>query len=180
MSEEEKTIPNPEGYTLVKYSEVAVFFCLFISAVMFIPFTEFVLKDGDGSLLVNQWLWWLMYCVFCLIGLAIGHKLTETKVNLKLSEKGLEQTRLSGSRFVPEYRLITWGDMKRFHLHGRNKSVEFLICTKEGPNFRISMPSIRLFERQKSNYAVLDAFRTEFKQVAKEHGVFPAFSKHNR
>ena len=175
MSEEEKNNSNTEGYTLVKYSEFVVFLCSSICFLSYIPFAEFVLKDADGKWLVANWLFFLFFYFFVFFGWALGHKLTETKVNIRLSEKGLEQTRLSGSRFVQEYRLIPWSNMKRFHLYGRNRSVVFLICTKEETNFRISMPIIRLFERQKSNDAVLDAFRTDFKQVAMKHGVFPAF-----
>ena len=180
MSEEQQVIekdfvPNPEGYTLVKYSYLVVGMSYSIGGILFLPFAEFVLKGGDGSCLVDKWLWWPLFFVFFLLGGVIGHKLTEAKVNIKLSERGLEQTRLSGSRFVPKYRLIPWCEMKRFHLFGRNNSVDFLICTKEGSNFRISMPPVRIFERQKVNDVVFNTFRVDFKHIAMEHGVSPAF-----
>lgn len=174
---EKDVVPNPEGYTLVKYSYLIVSLGYSIGAMLFLPFAEFVLKGDDGNGLVDKWLWWFLFSVFFLLGGVIGHKLTEAKVNIKLSERGLEQTRLSGSRFVPKYRLIPWCEMKRFHLFGRNNSVDFLICTKEGSNFRISMPPVRIFERQRLNNVTFATFRVDFKHVAMKHGVFPAFYK---
>jgi hypothetical protein len=167
---EKEVVPNPEGYTLVKYSEVAVFFCFFLFTLLFIPIV-FLLKGDDGHLIVGFWLYLLLYLVFCLLGMVVGHKLTEAKVNLKLTEKGLEQTRLSGSRFVPEYRTIPWSDMNKVFLFGRNRSVSFLICVDEGVDLRISMPTIRMFERQKANDDVLEQFRDEFKEMGMQHGL---------
>lgn len=169
---EKEIVPNPEGYTLVKYSEVAVFFCLFLFTLLFIPIV-FLLKGDDGHLIVGFWLYLLLYLVFCLLGMVVGHKLTEAKVNLKLTEKGLEQTRLSGSRFVPEYRMVPWSDMNKVFLFGRNQSVNFLICVDEGVNLRISMPVIRVFERQKANDDVLEQLREEFKEMGILHGLIP-------
>jgi len=163
-------VPNPEGYTLVKYSEVAVFFCCFLFTLLFV-LVVLLLKGNDSHLFVGFWLFLLFYLIFCLLGMVVGHKLTEAKVNLKLSEKGLEQTRLSGSRFVPEYRMILWSDMRKVFLLGRNRSVSFLICVDEGVDLRVSMPTIRIFERQKANDDVLEQFRDEFKEMGMQHGL---------
>ena len=181
MSEEQnkserEIVPNPEGYTLVKYSEIIVLMSCGIGAILFLLFAGLFLKGDDGEWLVDSWLWWLLAILFPITGWLIAHKLTEAKVNIKLSEKGLEQTRLSGSRFVPKYRFIPWNNMRKFYHHGRNRSVEFLICVRKGVNYRVSMPILfTIFERQKSNDDVLESFRAEFCEVAIEHGIRPAF-----
>ena len=174
MSEEEKktndegkTIPNQEGYTIVKYSEFVSFMFFFFGMMAFFPFAPF-LKEFE----------WLPYIVWLIcIGLfwLLGRKITEVKVNLRITEKGLEQTRLSGSKFYPEYRVIEWKEMKRYYLYGRSRGVDFIICIDGAVNFRISMPLIRMFEKQKHNNDNLVDFREEFERIATEHGVKRSF-----
>lgn len=171
MSEEEKktndegkTIPRPEGYTIVKYLEFVVFFCYGFFGV-FVPIPFMVLLKG-----YNYLPYIVMIGCFVLFWL-IGHKITEVTVNLKITDKGLEQTRLSGSKFYPEYRLIEWKDMKRCYPHGRSRGIDFLICVDSDTNFRISMPDIRVFEKQKNNLANLTAFQEDFSKIASEHDV---------
>ena len=90
---EEKTVPQPEGYTIVKYLEFVVIFCFVIGVLLSIPLYKMFKDDkllSYGVLLVGGLFFWV-----------IGHKFTEVKVNLRVTDKGLEQTRLSGSRFCP-------------------------------------------------------------------------------
>jgi hypothetical protein len=169
---EKEVVPNPEGYTLVKYSYITVFIGIVIFGILFLLFVGF-LQGDDGKWLVEPWLWWLLAIIFPISGWLITHKLTEAKVNIKLTDKGLEQTRLSGSRFVPKYRNIPWSNMNRVFFYGRNQSVNFLICVDEGVNLRISMPVIRVFERQKANDDVLEQLREEFKEMGILHGLIP-------
>ena len=162
-NDEEKTIPRPEGYTIVKYLEFVVLlgsaFIWLLLWPLFIVFMDY------------GWLpYILMIGSFVLLWL-LGHKLTEVTVNLKITDKGLEQTRLSGSKFYPEYRLIEWKDMKRYYPNGRSRGVAFLICVDADTNFRISMPGIRVFEKLKNNTANLIAFQEKFSNIASEHGI---------
>ena len=167
INDEEKTIPNPEGYTIVKYLEFVVFLCYGFFGV-FVPIPFMVLMKNHNYSFVLPFI--LMLGSFVLFWL-IGHKITEVTVNLKITDKGLEQTRLSGSKFYPEYRLIEWKDMKRYYPIGRSSGIDFLICVDSDTNFRISMPGIRVFERQKNNAEKLTAFQEEFSKIASEHGV---------
>ena len=164
---EEKTIPKPEGYTIVKYLEFVVFICYGFFG-MFVPVPFMVLMKIHNYSFILPFI--VMCGSFALFWL-IGHKITEVTVNLKITEKGLEQTRLSGSKFYPEYRLIEWKDMKRYYPNGRSKGIDFLICVDSDTNFRISMPGIRVFEKQKNNTENLIAFQEEFSKMASEHGV---------
>ena len=162
---EEKTIPNPEGYTIVKYLEFVVVFCFIIGALLSIPLFNMFKDDkllSNGVLLVGGLLFWL-----------IGHKFTEVKVNLRITDKGLEQTRISGSRFCPEYRLIEWNNMSRYYLNPRRmtKGMDFLVFLYSGNGFRISMPFIRIFEKQKNNDDNLEDFKEEFLEMATKYNV---------
>lgn len=165
--DEEKTIPNTEGYTIVKYLEFVVFLCYgFFGTIVPIPFMV-LLKNHNYSIVLPI----ILMCGSFVLFWLIGHKITEVTVNLKISDKGLEQTRLSGSKFYPEYRLIEWKDMKRYYPIGRSSGIDFLICVDSDTNFRISMPGIRVFERQKNNTEKLTAFREDFSMIASEQGV---------
>ena len=160
----EKTIPNPEGYTIVKYLEFVVFFCYAIGSLLAMVIC--------AMLKVNGWPSYVAIFGCFAIFLIIGHKITEVKVNLRITEKGIEQTRLSGSKFCPEYRLIEWKDMSRYYPNGRSRGIAFLICVNaETSDFRISMPGIQMFEKQKNNSANLTAFQKEFSKIASEHGI---------
>ena len=180
MSEEEKktddegkTIPNPEGYTIVKYAGGWV---LFISAFVGMVFSIFIIEVfknyNNGA---SDWLLWVLFFVICALLWIIGFKITVVKVNLKISDEGLEQTRLSGSRIYPKYRLIKWGDMKSFHPNGRNRCQNFYISVRNNLNFRISVPMLALYKWRKGNSDVFEEFRNDFWETAPDHNVHVAF-----
>ena len=172
-NDEEKTIPRPEGYTIVKYAFgwvlfISMLFGLVISAVLIVAFNDYF---GETA----GWLVWIMLLVIYALFFVIGFKITVVKVNLKISDEGLEQTRLSGSRFYPEHRLIKWEDMKCFHPYGRTRSQAFQISVRDGMNFRICVPETALFVKQKGNKDAFKEFRTVFWEMAPDHNVHVAF-----
>ena len=172
-NDEEKTIPNPEGYTIVKYAFgwvlfISMLFGLVISAVLIVAFNDYF-SETSG------WLVWIMPLVIYALLWIIGRKITEVKVKLKITDEGLEQARLSGSRIYPKYRLIKWEDMKSYHLCGRSRDNDFLISVKDDVNFRICIPWPALFEKEKDNWANFYAFQDDFWGVAPEHDVHRAF-----
>ena len=172
--DEEKTIPRPEGYTIVKYAFgwvlfISMLFSLVFSAVFIVAFKDYF-SETDG------WLVWIMLLVIYALFFVIGCKITEVKVNLKITDEGLEQTRLSGSRIYPKYRLIKWEDMKHYHLYGKGRGrIDFLVSVKDDMNFRISIPLLPLFDKQKDNWDNFEAFRDDFWGIAPEHDVHRAF-----
>ena len=172
--DEEKTIPRPEGYTIVKYAFgwvlfISMLFGLVISAVLIVAFNDYFGETVD-------WLVWIIPLVIYALFFVIGCKITEVKVNLKITDEGLEQTRLSGSRIYPKYRLIKWEDMKHYHLYGKGRGrIDFLVSVKDDMNFRISIPLLPLFEKQKDNCENFIAFRDDFWGIAPEHDVHRAF-----
>ena len=181
MSEEEKktddggkTIPNPEGYTIVKYAGGWV---LFISAFVGMVFSIFIIEVFKNYYnRASDWLLWVLFFVICVLLWIIGFKITVVKVNLKISDEGLEQTRLSGSRFYPEHRLIKWEDMKCFHPYGRrNRCQNFYISVRNNMNFRISVPVLALSKWRKDNSDIFEEFRTVFWKMAPDHNVHVAF-----
>ncbi len=171
--DEEKTIPRPEGYTIVKYARgwvlfISMLFSLVISAVFIVAFNDYFGETDD-------WLVWIMPLVIYALFFIIGFKITEVKVNLKITIEGLEQTRLSGSRIYPKYRLIKWGDMKSFHPNGRNRCQNFYISVRNNLNFRISVPMLALYKWRKGNSDVFEEFRNDFWETAPDHNVHVAF-----
>ena len=170
--DEEKTIPRPEGYTIVKYAEGWVNLIVMVLGLVVLTFLLIVFKD---VFIGRIWLFLLVdFGVLALLWV-IGRKITEVKVNLKITDVGLEQTRLSGSKLYPEHRLIKWEDMKRYHLYGRGRGNEFYIVVKGDTNFRISTPLFSLFEKQKENRDSFAAFQDDFWGIAPEHDVHRAF-----
>ena len=179
MSEEEKktndgekTIPRPEGYTIVKYAEGWVDLIVLVLGIVVLTFILCVFKD---VFMGRIWLFLLVDLGILVLLWVIGRKIAEVKVNLKITDEGLEQTRLSGSKLYPEHRLIKWEDMTRYHLHGRSRENEFYIVVKGDTNFHISTPLFSLFEKQKENKDSFAAFQDDFWGIASEHDVPRAF-----
>ena len=162
MSEEQKKdekefVPNPEGYTFI-ICPLEKLFYLFLIALI-IPL-GYVCSLNYGMIAV---LWIVGFFIMFLL----AHKLAEAKVNIKLSDLGLEQRKLSGSRLVPEYRLIRWTDINKCYNYGNM----FRIVPNEGTDFSISTPIFSIFEKQESNRDNYYAFENEFFKMTKQHGI---------
>ena len=171
--DEEKTIPNPEGYTIVKYaSGWGLFITLFFGMVVSITLLEIIRNNYKD---LGEWLIWIIVFGISALFWIIARKITEVKVNLKITDEGLEQTRLSGSRFYPGHRLIKWEDMKCFHPYGRTRSQAFQISVRDGMNFRICVLETALFVKQKGNDKIVNEFRNVFWETAPDHDVHVAF-----
>lgn len=172
INDEEKTIPKPEGYTIVKYAEGWADLIVLVLGLVILTFLISVFKD---VFIGRIWLFLLIdFGVLALLWV-IGRKITEVKVNLKITDMGLEQTRLSGSKLYPEHRLIKWKDMTRYHLYGRGRGNEFYIVVKSDTNFRISTPLFSLFQRHKENKENFAAFQDDFLGMASQNNVHRAF-----
>ena len=172
-NDEEKAIPNSEGYTIVKYARGWVLFItLFFGMVVSFTLLEIIRNNYKD---LGEWLSWIIIFGISALFWIIARKITEVKVNLKITDEGLEQTRLSGSKIYPEHRMIRWEDMKSYHPLGRMRGQSFLISVKEGMNFRISTPILALFVRQKGNDKIVDEFRNVFWETAPDHDVHVAF-----
>lgn len=173
INDEEKTIPNPEGYTIVKCAGGWVLFIsAFVGMVFSICLIE-VFKNYYNE--ASDWLLWVLFFVICPLLWILARKITDVKVNLRITDEGLEQTRLSGSRFYPRHRLIKWEDMKCFHPHGRTRIQNFQISVRGGMNFRITVPELPLFVKQKGNMDAFIEFRDVFWETAPDHDVHVAF-----
>lgn len=169
---QEQIVPRPEGYTIVKYAGgwtdfISLLGALIISCIWGLELAYIYLGSYFTDL---GWLYIIVYFIFCLFLRLIMHKITDVKVNLKITEEGIEQTRLSGSRLYPEYRKIEWEDMKRIYLNGRVKGQDFLITVCRGVNFRIFIPVLQLFVKQESNYEENRDFSEKFEMMAIKHG----------
>ena len=169
---QEQIVPRPEGYTIVKYAGGWTDFISLLGALIICGTWGFdLVYIYLGSYFTDLgWLCIIVYFILYLPLSLIMHKITDVKVNLKITEEGLEQTRLSGSRLYPEYRKIEWEDMKRIYLNGRVKGQDFLITVCRGVNFRIFIPVLQLFVKQESNYEENRDFSEKFEMMAIKHG----------
>ena len=154
--DEKEFVPNPEGYTFIICPLEQVFY-LFIIAL--------IIPLGFAPSLNNEWMVAVLWIVGFFMMFLLAHKLAEAKVNIKLSDLGLEQRRLSGSRLVPEYRLIRWTDINKCYNYGNM----FRIVPNEGSDLRLSPPVFLLFEKQVSNRDNYYAFENEFFKMLRKH-----------
>lgn len=161
MSEEQKKnekefVPNPDGYTFIVCP---------LEKVCYLFFVAMIIPLGFVRSLNHGWMIAVLWIVGFFIMFILAHKLAEAKVNIKLSDLGLEQRKLSGSKLVPEYRLIRWTDINKCYNYGNL----FRIDTKEGTDFRISTPVFSIFEKQESNRDNYYAFENEFFKMLRKH-----------
>lgn len=171
INDEEKNVPRPEGYTIVKYAQGWMVIILFIGMIV-----SGIIGMTNAFKGVAEWLFLVFYVMMITIFWIIGRKITEVKVNLRITDEGVEQTRLSGSIIYPKQRLIKWENMKHYHLNGRMRSQHFLISVKNDVNFRITIPVFfSIFEKQKGNWESFAAFQNDFWGIAPEHDVHRAF-----
>ena len=179
----ERAVPRPEGYTIVRSAPGWEVF-IFCVGIIIWGFIMLVFDAFEGSVLNTirsfvedrVWLFDALILVYFVIIWIIACKITEVKVNIKINDEGLEQIRLSGSKFFPEYRMIKWEDMKAFNFGEGRKGVVFHIRVKYDMNFNISLPiKLLLFERYKRYDADFDAFRIAFEEIAAKHDVYRVF-----
>ena len=170
--DEEKTIPRPEGYIFVVYGEGMEFFMVYILGTVLSIFILFAIKDIFPD---KSWIVWIVFLCTCILFWIISRRITEVKLNLKITEEGLEVTKLSGSSFYLDERLIKWENMKHFYLTGRTRFQDFLITVRNDENFSISVPLFSVFEKQKDNMENFHAFQDDFWGIAPEHDVHRAF-----
>ena len=168
MSEEQKKVeeeftPDPEGFTFTVYS-----FWEFGGIMAFGMFTSFFCAVYCVvHSLYSEW----MIPVFTIAGLlvffVIGRKLCEATVNVKLTDIGLEQRRLSGSRFVPEYRMAYWNSVAGYF----SSAWSVYLHINGGTSFLIQSPFFAVFERPKSWRDNFYAFQSELYKMAKKYGI---------
>ena len=177
---EERVALRPKSFTIVKYAEVSSslipVLLLMIICVLSGANSQFICRYAIGNYITdNDWLFLAVLFVLYLTFWLIMRKITEVKVNLKITEKGLEQTRLSGSKLYPEYRMITWKAMTQIYMLGRTKKLNFLIDVKNERNFRISAPQHPIFEKQEKNFEQFCDFLEYFEKILRKQRLHKQF-----
>lgn len=110
----------------------------------------------------------LLFVAFMLLGFPLAKKIiiaTGTKVNLKITKVGLEQTKLSRSVLVPKKRIVEWENMKFYRFCWDI----LIIRTKKGRNYLFT--SIIPMYWPTDDSEVLDDFLWEFERLAKQHKI---------
>ena len=180
MSEKEKKhAPNPDGYDITIYPEYWTgVFSLVISMVLVYMFKG-MLKPLFSSL--NVWLFLGVFCIILFILLYLSTfliwKLTNAKVNIRLTDVGLEQRKVSGASWIPENRIVKWEDMRYFYLFGIRRGCgrhaafdgnDFFIGTKQRP---YSFSAMAFSRREREQNMVMKSFRSDFLRLASQHGI---------
>ena len=158
-----RIIPRPEGYTVVKYDPRWEFIVVAVigSAISFFLSIRFAWD--------NEWLRVLLFLTVWIILFVVMRRITEVKVNLKITEEGIEQTKLSGLSFYPECIMIKWADVNRI-LFGRGNVPSLIITFKNGKKNRMFPSLSSLFEKQKCNFGEFCDFRDDLLVIAPKHG----------
>mgnify|MGYP006385807079 CR=1 FL=1 len=183
MSEEEKSpqkiTPNPDGYDITIYPEYWVGVLSVAIPIVLVFVFKGMLKPLFLSL--NEWLALGIFCVFLSIlvflSLFLIWKLTNAKVNIRLTDVGLEQRKVSGASWIPENRIVKWEDMRYFYLfgirggcgrHAAFDGNDFFIGTKQRP---YSFVAKAFFRREREQNMVMKSFRSDFLRLASQHGI---------
>ena len=184
MSEKEKNspriTPNPDGYDITICPEYWTGVLSVAITIVLIYVFQGMLKPLFSSL--NQWLGLGIFCVIISILVCLSLfcvlKLTNAKVNIRLTDIGLEQRKVSGPAWIPESKVVKWENMSYFYLFGirgvfiRSAAFDrndFFIGTKQGSDY--SFNTVAFFRRERELKVVMNTFRTEFLQLARQHGI---------
>lgn len=183
MSEGKKTqkkfTPNPDGYDITIYPEYWAGIMTMMMVLVLVCALKSILKPLYSSM--NEWLALGFFCIFisilvCLLGFCVL-KLTNAKVNIRLTDEGLEQRKVSGPAWIPESKVVKWENMSYFYLFGIRRGGrsaafsgnDFFIGTKQESDYSIS--TIAFFRRERELKTVMKSFRTEFLQLARQRGI---------
>lgn len=184
MTEKEKNpqkiTPNPDGYDITIYPEYWAGIMTMIMVLVLVYVLKSILKPLYSSM--NEWLALGVFCIFISILVCLSRfcvlKLTNAKVNIRLTDEGLEQRKVSGPAWVPENKVVKWENMSYFHLFGVRGGFtrsavfngnDFFIGTKQGSDYSFS--TIAFFRRERELKMVMKSFRTEFLQLARQRGI---------
>lgn len=175
----QKITPNPDGYDITIYPEYWAWIMTMIMVLVLVCALVGILKSLYSSM--NEWLALGIFCIFisilvCLLGFCVL-KLTNAKVNIRLTDEGLEQRKVSGPAWIPESKVVKWENMSYFYLFGIRRGGrsaafsgnDFFIGTKQESDYSIS--TIAFFRRERELKTVMKSFRTEFLQLARQRGI---------
>lgn len=154
----------PDGFVVKCYSRLVQAVVLLASLILSSIPLVLILKRWELHSLVVL----LLVVAFVFLGIFLAKKITVatgTKVNLKITKVGVEQTILSRSVLVPEKRIVEWENM-RFY---RNLPDSLFIRTKKGKNYLLT--SVIPLYWPTDDSKVFDDFQWEFDRLAKQHKI---------
>ena len=155
----------PDGFVVKRYSRTIQSVVLLASLILSsIPLVLILRRWELHSVVVL-----LLVVAVVFFGIFLAKKITVatgTKVNLKITKVGLEQTKLSGLVLVPKIRIVEWENMRFCRLvYGYS----LFIRTKKGRNYLlVSVPPLYW---PTDDSEVLDDFQKEFERLAKQHKI---------
>ena len=177
MSEEEKKLtPNPDGYDITIYPEYWTTVLSVVISIVSVYMFKGMLKPLFSSL--NVWLFLGVFCIILSIPVYLSMfliwKLTNAKVNIRLTDVGLEQRKVSGPSWIPDFQVVKWEEMDYYFLFGRRNRAhsingdDFFIGTKLDKDYAFSAMT---FSRSDELNKTMKAFRSEFLRLANKKGI---------
>ena len=173
---EKKTISNPEGYDITIYPEYWTTVLSAVISIVSVYMFKGMLKPLFSSL--NVWLFLGVFCIILSIPVYLSMfliwKLTNAKVNIRLTDVGLEQRKLKGPSWIPDFQIVKWEEMDYYYLFGRRHlgskftGDDFFIGTKLDKDYAFS--TMTFFRSDELNKTVR-AFRSEFLRLANHKGI---------
>lgn len=159
--DERIAINRPYGFNVRTYSVMAQFIGFLVGLIL-----VFLFSASKLWIISPVWIRKIVYFFTTILGWVLGRKFSEATVNLKITNVGLEQMRVSGSILVPKKRIIEWRNMRLCLRLGEHRRSDFCIKTRKGSNYRLT--TTYLFRRFSDyNNAFFD-FTHEFERWAKQ------------
>lgn len=152
---------RPDGFNVRTYSVMAQFIG-FVLGLIFV----FLFAASKLWIIAPAWIRMIVYFFTTILGWVLGRKFSEATVNLKITNVGLEQMRISGSILVPKKRIIEWGNMRLCLRLGEYRRSDFCIKTRKGSNYRLM--TTYLFRRFSDYDNAFFDFTHEFERWAKQ------------
>lgn len=155
----------PDGFVIKRYSRLVQVVVFLTMLLLSLTLTILILRRWE---LHNKIVGLLVYLPIMLFGFFLIDKIiaaTGTTVNLKITNEGLEQTKISKSVLVPEKRIVEWENMKFY----RRWLGILTIRTKKGKNYRLETWPVMSFRCDDLN--VFDDFEWEFERWAKQQKI---------
>lgn len=151
----------PDGFYVRTYSSRAEFIGFMLGLIL-----VFLFAASKLWIIAPVWIRWGVYVFTTILGWVLGRKFSEAIVNLKITNVGLEQMRVSGSILVPKERTIEWENMRLCFMLGEFRRSDFCIKTRKGSNYRLM--TTYLFRRFSDYDNAFVDFKDEFERRVKE------------
>ena len=173
---EKKPTSNPDGYDITIYPEYYTTVAILIITLIVYCLLVKLFKPFFQSM--NEWvavaLSILFISIIVLLLMDCALRLVGATINIRLTDVGLEQRKVKGPSWIPDFQIVKWEEMDYYFLFGRRNRAhsingdDFFIGTKLDKDYSFS--AMTFFRSDELNKTVR-AFRSEFLRLANHKGI---------